>query len=195
MRFLSKLLSRSGTQVEKTTAGRPYRISNPTLGFLNLQGASAAMVMQADRRVLEPLFGQVRESTSEVPRCEVLFIYCTIQAGGAAVGSLQPIRELIKKAGAYVAVVAAENPPDVFRNGIGPKTNWSANVVLTIDRKGNKFAPFFAKLFESMFSGQSMLLAWVKLAPQISGRQHSDAPTTVMLAEAGHLVFERGVAH
>jgi hypothetical protein len=35
-----------------------------------------------------------------------LFIYCTIHSDGTVVGSLQPIREVIRNAGAYVAVVA-----------------------------------------------------------------------------------------
>jgi hypothetical protein len=40
MGFLSNLLSNSATKKLKTTADRPYRISNPTIGFLNLQGTS-----------------------------------------------------------------------------------------------------------------------------------------------------------
>ena len=62
---------------------------------------------------------------------------------------------------------------------------------MTIDRKGPKFAEFYARLFESMFKGRSMLLTWVQLAPQIPGRDHPDAPSAIMAAEAGHLTFER----
>jgi hypothetical protein len=39
-----------------------------------------------------------------------------------------------------------------------------------------------------MFSGQSMLLAWVALAPQ-GGLENPDAPGTIMAAEAGHITF------
>ena len=144
--------------------------------------------------MLGPLFAQVRESTSVVPRCEVLFIYCTIQPDGTIVGCLEPIREVIKKAGAYIAILAAENPPEVYIKGLGPRKDWFANIAMTINRNGAKFAPFFARLFEAMFKGQSMLLSWVQLAPQIPGREHPDAPSTIMAAEAGHLTFERRVA-
>jgi len=74
MGFLSKLLSGSTKQVVRTTADRPYRIVDPTIGFLNLQGASGMVLAHPDRNGLGSLFGQVRESTSEVPRCDVLFI-------------------------------------------------------------------------------------------------------------------------
>jgi len=191
MGFLSKLLSSPTTKVVKTTADRPHRISNPTIGFLNLQGATGMALAHSDRSVLGPLFGQVRESTSEVPRCEVLFIYCTIHPDGTVVGSLQPIREVIKKAGAYVAVLAAENSPEAYVKGMGQKGDWFANIVMTIDRKGAKFSEFFARLFEAMFKRRSMLLTWVQLVPQIPGRDHPDAPSTIMAAEAGHLTFER----
>ncbi len=115
----------------------------------------------------------------------------TIHPDGTVVGSREPIRETIKKAGAYVTVLAAENPPEVYVNSIGPRNDWSANIAMTIDRKGAKFGEFYARLFESMFKGQSMLLAWVQLAPQIPGHDHPDAPSAIMAAEAGHLIFER----
>jgi hypothetical protein len=88
-------------------------------------------------------------------------------------------------------VVAAENPPEAYVKAMGQKRDWFANIVMTIDRKGARFSEFFARLFESMFNGQSMLLTWVQLAPQIPGREHPDAPSTIMAAEAGHLTFER----
>ena len=77
---------------------------------------------------------------------------------------------------------------------VGPKGGWFANIIMTIDRKGAKFDRFCVRLFESMFKGHSMLLTWVQLAPQIPGREHPDAPSTILAAEAGHLAFERTVA-
>jgi hypothetical protein len=65
------------------------------------------------------------------------------------------------------------------------------NVVFTIDRQGDKFPRFFAEVFRRMYAGTSMLLAWVQLAPQVSGEEHSDLPGTVMAAELGHIVFAR----
>jgi hypothetical protein len=128
-------------------------------------------------------------STSAVPRCDVLFLYCSLDAQGNIVDSPNTIRGLIKDAGAYVAVVASENKPDSYIKGMGSRNDWHANIALVIDRKADKFAIFFRHLFEAMFNGQSMLMAWVELAPQIPSHDHPDAPGTIMVAEAGHVTF------
>jgi len=47
---------------------------------------------------------------------------------------------------------------------------------MVVDRKDDKFALFFYRLFAEMFKGRSMLVVWAELAPQIPGRTHSDAP-------------------
>ena len=120
---------------------------------------------------------------------EILFLYCTVDAQGKIVGSPFEVRKLIKDAGAYVAVVASENHPDDYIKAMKTRNDWHANVALVIDRKGDKFAIFFRRLFEAMFQGHSMLMAWVELAPQISGHDHPDAPGTIMAAEAGHVTF------
>jgi hypothetical protein len=189
MGFLSNLFGgrRPGTQT--TTPDRPFRIPNPGIGFLNLQGASGASLAAADHRILSPLFGASHASTDVVPRCEVLFLYCTVDAQGKIQGHSTSIRDLIKSAGAYVAVVASENNPDSYMKAMGPRNDWHANIALVIDRKADKFGLFFRRLFEAMFGGQSMLMAWVELAPQIPGRDHPEAPGAIMAAEAGHVTF------
>jgi hypothetical protein len=178
---------KAGTRT--TTIDKPFRIANPSIGFLNLQGASGATLVEGDRRVLSSLFKESRSSSDNVPKCEVLFLYCTVDAQGKIVGSPTGIRDLIKNAGAYVAVVASENHPDSYIKAMGSRNGWHANIALVIDRKADKFALFFRRLFEAMFNGQSMLMAWVELAPQIPGQDHPDAPGTIMAAEAGHVTF------
>jgi hypothetical protein len=186
MGFLSSLFGGRKSAMQTTTVDRPFRIRNPSIGFLNLQGVSSAALAEADRRAISPLFRKSYESTDTVPKCDVLFLYCTIDARGKVVSSPTGIRDLIKDAGAYVAVVASENHANSY---IGPRNDWHANIVLVIDRKNDKFALFFRRLFEAMFKGQSMLMAWVELAPQIPGRDQPDVPGTIMAAEAGHVTF------
>lgn len=189
MGFLSTLFGSRRSTAQTTTVDRPFRIPSPGIGFLNLQGSSGAALAAADQRVLSPLFKTSHESTDVVPRCEVLFLYCTVDAQGRIEGHSTSIRDLIKQAGAYVAVVASENNPDSYIKAMGSRNDWHANIALVIDRKGDKLALFFRRLFEAMFNGQSMLMAWVKLAPQIPGQDHPDAPGTIMAAEAGHVTF------
>src|SRR5919197_2887351 len=105
MGFLSNLFSGRRSYTRTTTADRPFRIPNPSIGFLNLQGASGAALAAGDQRILSPLFKASHASADAVPRCEVLFLYCTIDSQGKIEGHSIGIRDLIKNAGAYVAVV------------------------------------------------------------------------------------------
>jgi len=182
--------SAGGTR--KTTADNPYCINDPAIGFLNLRGSAGEDMMAVDRKIVGPLFRDVRESRGDVPQCAVLFLYGDIDASGRFVGGAQSLREIIKSAGAYIAVVASENNPDYYMKCIEPHNGWNANITLTLNRKGENLPNFFAEVFRRMFAGASMVMAWVELAPQIPGHQHPHAPETIMVPEAGHLAFGRG---
>jgi hypothetical protein len=187
MNFLSRLFSRGRkSSFQRTTADRPLRIANPAIGFLNHAGAAGALLSQADQRVLSPLFKVLKTSEDLPPRCDVLFLYCTINVEEPT----PAIRELIKSAGAYVAVIASENSSDAYIKSVGRRTDWFANIAMVVNRKDDKFALFFHRLFEEMFKGRSMLMVWAELAPQIPGRTHSDVPDSIMAAEAGHITFQ-----
>jgi len=187
--LLSSLLGRGKPNKRTTTVHQPFRITNPAIGFLNLQGTKGAELAEADRVILASLFKASHSGTDVPPRCEVLFLYCTLDADGRIVGSPDRVNDVIKKAGAYVAVVASENQPHCYVRGVSRRNDWRANIVMVIDRKAEKFALFFRRLFEAMFNGRSMLTAWVELAPQIPGDSHPDAPSTIMAAQAGHITF------
>jgi len=64
-----------------------------------------------------------------------------------------------------------------------------ANLVMTISRKGELFGPFSHKLFSAMKQGTSMPIAWVKLAPQVPGKDHPDCPGALFSVEAGQIAF------
>jgi hypothetical protein len=189
MNFLSRLFSRGRkSSFQRTTADRPLRIANPAIGFLNHAGAAGALLSQSDQRVLSPLFKVLRTSEDLPPRCDVLFLYYTIDLEAPI--SSPAIRELIKSAGAYVAVIASENSSDAYIKSVGRRTDWFANIAMVVNRKDDKFALFFHRLFVEMFRGRSMLMVWAELAPQIPGRTHSDVPDSIMAAEAGHITFQ-----
>ena len=189
MGFLSNLFGGGKSRTQTTTFDRPFRILNPRIGFLNLLGSSGAALAAADQRVLSPLFKETQASTDIVPKCEVLFLYCSIDAEGKIDGHSTGIREFIKNAGAYVVVVASVNSPDSYIKAMAYRNDWHANIAMVLDRNADKLALFFRRLFEAMFKGQSMLMAWVELAPQIPGQDHPDAPGTIFAAEAGHVTF------
>jgi hypothetical protein len=173
----------------KTTAANPLLVKDPAIGFLNLQGSSGAGIAESDMRILSPLFTRTEASITAPPQCTVLFIYATLDKFGNVQGHTVRIRDLAKEAGAYVVVVASDNAPQCYTEALGPKRDWHANFTMTLNRKGDGLALYFRRLFQEMFSGTSMLLAWVKLSPQIPGREDPDSPGMFMAAEAGHIVF------
>ena len=190
MSLFSKMLGQRGKQPVsiRTTAGSPFCIPRPVIGFYCADPSHSAD-MQADRVALAPLFDQVREGSRDVPVCNVLCVYARIQADGGLENLPMRLRDLIKSAEAQVAILASDNDPKILARAVQPENGWNANIVLTIARKGEAFPAFFAKLFQAMREGKSMLMAWVELAPHGPSAGHAEGPDTMMLAEAGHIAF------
>jgi hypothetical protein len=169
---------------------RSPKITSPTIGFLDLAGGDAAAALAADRAALSPLFNSSTESSDEPPVCNVLFLYCQIEPSGTIRGSLRGLREIIRDSGAAVAVVASNNTTESYIAAGKKKTYGHANLVMTLDRRGDAFPRFFQCLFTDMKRGVSMPVAWVKLAPQDSrAEQHADCPGTIFACEVGQLAF------
>ena len=68
-------------------------IRAPSLGVLDLQGEAARAVVDEDREALGSLFSSAGESDGEVPRCDVLLVYCAIGGDGRIAGSQRGLRE------------------------------------------------------------------------------------------------------
>jgi hypothetical protein len=190
MSIISRLLSGRDAKPKnaKTTATNPYRISRPVAGFVCFEPALQSL-METDKSSLGPLFSEVHSSSEGIVPCHVLFLYCKVDRDGSLPGLNMRIRDLVKASGACVAIVASENDGNHYMHALQPKNDWPANIVLVIDRRGAAFTVFFHKLFEAMKGGTSMLMAWVKLAPQIPNRDQPECPSTLMLAEAGHIAL------
>jgi hypothetical protein len=187
MGFLTSLFG--STRTRRTTANEPLRLNDPTLGFLNLMGEGGEALMEIDANVLSPLFNRTLKSSTTVPSCQVLFIYCELDAEGHIKGHRDMPTDLIKTAHAYVAVIASENSGASYIKAVKPRKDWHANVAMVLDRKGDKLARFFQKVFAGMFEGRSMLILWAELAPQGPGPRKAEAPGTILAATAGHITF------
>jgi hypothetical protein len=171
-----------------TLIGVP-KIKSPTLGVLDLSEPAPSQYAVVDLELLGPLFSKVRHSAGAPPKCDVLFIYCAIdQSGGIARCDLG-LREIIRDSGANVVVVATENGGKAYIAAAPAKRYGKANLVMTLDRRGAVFGQFFFHLFTEMKLGTSMPVAWVKLAPQIPGKDHSNCPSTIFACEVGQLAF------
>jgi hypothetical protein len=169
---------------------RGPRIEAHTLGVLDLSGGTAGALMAADRTALAPLFRRVSESTDAPPRSTLLLVYCTIAADGAILNSARSLREIIRDAGAPVVVVATPNSDQSYTVAANRNKQLArANLVMTLDRKGETFAHFFRRLVADMKQGTSMPRAWVKLAPQTPRGTHPDCPDAIFACELGQLAF------
>jgi len=169
---------------------RIVRIGAPTLAFLNLLGDSANKLLHEDRDALRASFYDVVEVMDLPVKCDVLMIYATVERDGSLAGTSKTLRELILDSGARIVIVANDNPSEYYTAALQP-TGGKANLILTLERRGWRFAHFMKQLFETMEKGISMPVAWVRLAPQKPGDPHEDCPATLFLCELGQITFKR----
>jgi hypothetical protein len=169
------------------TADAPAIIRDPVLGLLNLLGPAGDDLLGRDQKDIGPLFARNVISTRDIPRCDVLFLYCDLDDLARVVATGSSLREVVRAAGARVAVVASEiaseRANEQFGAALGAANGWPANVVVTYARKGDGFGRFFADLFSRMQTGLGMLAAWVSIAPQIPGSSRKGDPEMVMLPD------------
>jgi hypothetical protein len=158
-------------------------------GILNLKSSAATSMVAEDTAALTAVLGPPLQESGTPPQCDVLFLYCDIAADGRIQGSESGLRELIRDSGASVVVVASENGGDAYIAACKNKRYGRANLVMTMQRRGYVFPAFFVRLFSDMKAGVSMPVAWVKLAPQIPGREHVDCPATIFTCERGQIAF------
>ncbi len=177
-----------------TTAEDPLIIPSPVLGMLNLLGDAENDLLLRDLAEVGQLFpDNVRVETTNVPRCNILFLYCRFEQSGRIAGTQLLVRDVIKAAGAQIAVIASEVNPGLFKirefsQALAPRSDWPANLVITLNRNGDIFGRFFHKLFSQMQAGVTMPFAWATLAPQ-GPVSHKDVPGTICAMGAGHIAF------
>lgn len=164
-------------------------ISAPKVGILDLGGQESKPLVASDSAFLAAIFGQVRTADFARLECDVLFLYAKLEADGAVVGSSLGLREIVRDSGAKVVVFGSANPrkPYVLAGKLKPYGR--ANLIMTLDRRGEAFERFFTALFSKMKAGTSMPIAWVQLSPQAPGSEQPDRPEAIFACEIGALVF------
>jgi len=146
--------------------------------------------MEEDKQALQDRFAAHFESSGKAPTCDVLMIYARLTSDGRLEGSRDRFRDLVQQSGAVIAIFASENNSAEYIAATRKSEVGTANIVMTHRRKGKAFPTFFSELFARMLRGQSMLMAWVELAPQAPGAAHENCPETVFVPEISHIVFE-----
>src|SRR5262249_23447759 len=145
---------------------RKVLVQAKTLGILDLSGGTASQLAAADRSVLESRFNEVKVSTREVPRCQLLLLCCTLAGDGTVPNTDVVLRELILDAAALDVIVATPNSVASYTAAGKPRSYGMANLMMTLDRKNDAFGLFVQRLVDDMKRGTPMPVAWNKLAPQ-----------------------------
>ena len=165
------------------------KIRAPRIGFLNLKGAPGEQALIEDKRSFASMFCNSLESSTVTPSCDVLFIYCDIAPDGKVSGPTTGLRSIIRDSGAQVVVVASENRTESYI-AAAKKTGYGrANLVMTLERRGDVFPKFFNRLFAQVLKGTPLPVAWVNLAPQGPAHNHTDCPVTILILEKGRITF------
>jgi len=164
-------------------------IRSPRFGILNLKGESAEHLIAEDTDALMPVLGSPVRGSTLAPFCDVLFIYCDVAPDGRIGNFTGTLLDLMQALRAPLVVVASENSGDAYISTTKGQKRGRANLVMTLSRKERAFSAFFAGLLADMKRGIPMPLAWVKLAPQGSIKEHENLPSTIFVCGAGHMVF------
>lgn len=164
-------------------------ISEPKIGILDLCDGDAREDLRADAEMLSGLFPNVHVGDVHAPSCDVLFLYARVSRAGEVVGSTCGLREIIRDSGAKIVVVASGNLGEAYIKAGRPQAYGRANLVMTLDRRGEAFGRFFGALFSEMKKGITMPEAWVKLNPQNQNLNAPSNPDMIFVCEVGPLAF------
>jgi hypothetical protein len=163
------------------------------VGFANLAGPGFDALVVQDAKALGSLFMRSRVGKPhQIPSAEVLFVYASLNDDGTIRGpKAVGVRQIVQATHAAIVVLASPNSAESIRNAVGLRGPKSANLVFTLDRKGDAFPRFFRALFERMQTGEDMASAWAALAPQAPDATPPDVPATMLVAEGGKIAFPR----
>lgn len=152
--------------------GRTLVIESPRIGFFNLLGSFAHDILQEDRAALVPMFASFEQRTDNPPECDVLMLYARLQSDGSIAGYSPGLGGIIRNSKAAIVIAASVNEiaGEVVRDKI--RKLKGAIVEFTVERTGPAFTTFHKQLFEKMFAGISMPVAWNEILPQIPELAH-----------------------
>ena len=133
-------------------------------------------------------FSDVQELVDSLSRqYDIVHIFCDVSAAGCLNESPTTGTEIIAKCcdcNVKLLWFASDNPGEGYMKGFNARGK-PINLVMTLDRKGEKFSGFLEKLLGKTSQGLAMPVAWNQLCPQIPGTEHLDAPDSIFFAGRG----------
>jgi hypothetical protein len=154
----------------------------------------SALYRQYFQNVTVSQFASTDELIDELAgEYDIVHLFVAVDGNGQIGKSSVTGTKLIEKAALWetkLLWIANNNAPEGYINGFKPNGN-KLNLVMTIDRGEHRFTNFLNKLLDEMKSGSSMPIAWNRIAPQIPGQVHPDAPQTIFWSGLGQVRFIR----
>ena len=102
---------------------------------------------------------------------------------------IKSIVEILSDSPIKILLIASDNLPDVYINGVNPNIIKS-DVIMTLNRKGDSFKSFYIKLFDQIKSGKPLGDAWTELAPQDPNIRHENTPESIMTLGSKNIVLK-----
>jgi len=90
--------------------------------------------------------------------------------------------------------LASGNEPKWYSKGLRESQGRPLNLVVTLDRRGTRFAQFLESLLSRMSEGKGMPTAWVAVSPQNSDDpRNKDGPEVIYAAGRGRARFHKAL--
>jgi hypothetical protein len=123
---------------------------------------------------------------------DIVHLFCDVGPAGHLPGSSIQGTDLIESCcscNVKLLWLASSNSGDKYIEGFRARGK-QINLVMTIDRKDEKFSHLLEKLISKISKGLTIPVAWNQLCPQIPGTNHPDAPDSIFFAGRGGVRFQ-----
>jgi hypothetical protein len=173
-------------------------IENPRVAVASLGEEPSRDIGETDARVYSAFFSNVEMAKLETTgalldligngRPDILHLYCAMSEDGGLTdgrGGTLPgggLLEACRRAGVKLLFFASDNPAENYGRAFKGHRRGSGggvDVVWTIKRSGDRFPFFLGELLRRMSKGESMPMAWVRIAPQAEGEWMEKLPSTI----------------
>jgi len=156
--------------------------------FVEFAVADAKVYSRHYRHVDTLLVSSIGDLLRAIGKCyDVVHLFCGLSSGGTLidrdgatlVGS-ELIAECCKKE-VKLLWIANENRGSDYVNGFSA-TGKPLNLIMTLGRRGERFADFLEGLVRRVSRGETLPVAWASLVPQAQGPWQVDVPDCIFFA-------------
>jgi hypothetical protein len=183
-----------------------YLIKNPKILLLQL-GHTTDKALETDTKIYSGFYTNVTVRTVDTIKelrdfialnsFHLVHFLVDIDAAGNVFdssGNLIGLKELAslvhsRDARYIMYIMFAKDNPNGYSGPSAKGLDIQANVVMTLDRKGNNFADFFTNIFSRVSKGNTLPMVWHKISPQIPNRDTAKDPEVFALMAASSVVL------